>query len=165
MSCSVEIKRCIQVSLLILNCDRPVSSRDSYFTALLSQWQSTGQGLMGSKYVPPIPCLYIHSSLFLLCYFLRCFYRKRSGIDAASKLRPSPAELSTMGPAFNDAWTQHFANVPLKPVIWLGMGSMCVFIYLSISILFYFVLFVYTYQTCNFAAARVKALKSCVANL
>ena len=47
-----------------------------------------------------------------------------SGVDAGVKLRPSAEELNDeLGSQFSQRWTEHFANAPDKPVIWMGPAS------------------------------------------
>jgi hypothetical protein len=44
-----------------------------------------------------------------------------SGIHAGIKLRPTAAELATLGPAFESVWKSVFANAPDKGVFWTGI--------------------------------------------
>lgn len=44
--------------------------------------------------------------------------------DAAIKLRPTEADLKTIGPEFQQRWKEYFLNTPDKPVLWMGALSM-----------------------------------------
>ena len=50
-----------------------------------------------------------------------------SAIDAGIKWRPTPSEVEELGPEFQEYWESRFANVPDKPILWMGIGSSCVF--------------------------------------
>ena len=50
-----------------------------------------------------------------------------SGLSAGIKWRPEPSELPEFGPEFKELWDAHFANAPDKPVLWIGVMSLCVF--------------------------------------
>ncbi|OCH90857.1 alcohol oxidase [Obba rivulosa] len=43
-----------------------------------------------------------------------------NGIDAGIKFRPSPKELTAIGPDFTREWQRYFVNAPDKPVLWMG---------------------------------------------
>ncbi len=38
-----------------------------------------------------------------------------NGIDISSKIRPTPAEVESLGPNFKEAWGKHFRDTPEKP--------------------------------------------------
>ncbi|KAK7965976.1 uncharacterized protein PG986_000253 [Apiospora aurea] len=40
-----------------------------------------------------------------------------NGIDASSKLRPTPSEVKALGPGFEAVWDRDFRNVPSKPLV------------------------------------------------
>lgn len=40
-----------------------------------------------------------------------------NGADIGSKLRPTEADVTSMGPAFREAWDRDFKNVPSKPLM------------------------------------------------
>ncbi|KAK7987248.1 hypothetical protein PG988_002236 [Apiospora saccharicola] len=40
-----------------------------------------------------------------------------NGIDASSKLRPTPAEVKALGPGFEAVWDRDFRNEPSKPLV------------------------------------------------
>lgn len=46
-----------------------------------------------------------------------------NAIDAGMKARPTPAELATMGPAFQQRYADYFENAPDKPVMFGGVVS------------------------------------------
>ncbi|OCH90859.1 alcohol oxidase-like protein [Obba rivulosa] len=60
-----------------------------------TEWEKNGKGLMATK------CT--------LC-----------GLDAGIKFRPSPKELTAIGPDFTQGWQRYFANFPDKPVLFMG---------------------------------------------
>ena len=49
-----------------------------------------------------------------------------SSIDAGIKWRPTPSEVTELGPEFQEYWKSYFANAPDKPVLWMGINSSCV---------------------------------------
>ena len=50
-----------------------------------------------------------------------------SAIDAGIKWRPTPSEVEELGPKFQEYWESRFANAPDKPILWMGIGSSCMF--------------------------------------
>lgn len=44
-----------------------------------------------------------------------------NAIDVCSKMRPSEAEVATLGPAFQKAWEADFKNSPTKPIMLCGV--------------------------------------------
>lgn len=46
-----------------------------------------------------------------------------NSLSAGIKWRPEPSELPEFGPEFKELWDAYFANVPDKPVLWMGISS------------------------------------------
>jgi alcohol oxidase len=46
-----------------------------------------------------------------------------NSIDAGIKWRPSPSEVTELGPDFQEYWKSYFAHAPDKPVLWMGINS------------------------------------------
>ncbi|KAI1338566.1 GMC oxidoreductase [Xylariaceae sp. FL0016] len=44
-----------------------------------------------------------------------------NGHDASSKLRPSPADVAALGPAFQARWDRDFAGAPNRPLLIMGL--------------------------------------------
>lgn len=55
-----------------------------------------------------------------------------NGIDAASKLRPSEAEVDALGPEFRAAWDRDFKDAPNRPLMLIAMLTT----YVKLSLLF-----------------------------
>ncbi|GJE92907.1 GMC oxidoreductase [Phanerochaete sordida] len=49
-----------------------------------------------------------------------------NALDAGVKIRPTPAELTAIGPAFAQKWAQYYAGAPDKAAMWFGPVSMLV---------------------------------------
>ncbi|KAI9453456.1 alcohol oxidase-like protein [Lactarius psammicola] len=47
----------------------------------------------------------------------------QNSVDTGIKWRPKSSEVAEIGPEFQEYWDSHFANVPDKPVMWIGLGS------------------------------------------
>jgi len=65
--------------------------KEAQLEPLVSQWLHNGKGLMA-----------------------------HNGIDAGIKIRPNEEDLKEIGPAFAAQWKSYFADVPDKPVMWIG---------------------------------------------
>ncbi|KAF5022829.1 hypothetical protein F66182_5123 [Fusarium sp. NRRL 66182] len=46
-----------------------------------------------------------------------------NAIDLSSKLRPTDADIATLGPDFQDAWERDFKNIPNRPLMLMGLIS------------------------------------------
>ena len=46
-----------------------------------------------------------------------------SSLDAGIKIRPTEAELKTIGPAFNAKWQSYFSDYPDRSVFWMGVAA------------------------------------------
>jgi choline dehydrogenase-like flavoprotein len=47
-----------------------------------------------------------------------------NGIDVASKIRPTEADVDALGPVFRKAWDRNFKDFPDKPMIITGLMSL-----------------------------------------
>jgi alcohol oxidase len=44
-------------------------------------------------------------------------------VDTGMKYRPTPDEVKSMGPEFENVWKEHFVNKPDKPLLYIGVVS------------------------------------------
>ena len=68
----------------------------------------------------------VRKSLTLGYDFLINNIQLSSSIDAGIKWRPTPSEVTELGPDFQEYWESYFTNAPDKPVLWMGINSSCV---------------------------------------
>ena len=62
----------------------------------------------------------------LAFYLFLTDFHLTSSIDAGIKWRPTLSEVPELGPEFQEHWESYFSNAPDKPVLWMGISSMCV---------------------------------------
>ncbi|KAH9055339.1 alcohol oxidase-like protein [Lactarius vividus] len=68
----------------------------------------------------------------------------QSALDAGIKWRPTPSEVTELGPEFQEYWNSHFANAPDKPVLRIGMFSGLFENLTAVPLRKYFTLAIYT---------------------
>ena len=70
-----------------------------------------------------VPALFINCAVAMAAEF----GKTTSAIDAGINWHPTPSEVEELGPELQEYWESCFTNAPDKPILWVGIGSSCVF--------------------------------------